>query len=256
MISNKIRKKIVEKRVILITGGVRRLGKEIALVLAEENFTLILSYFRSPLRIVNETIGEIKKYNSDSCAFKADISRHSEIKRLFNFIKKNFGRLDVLINNAAVYDRIDFFKINEKNFDRFIDTNLKSVVFSSLEAAKLMENNTDGKSIIINIASLGAYLNWTESIPYSVSKAAVVKFTQLSARRLAPNILVNSIAPATLLLENSDNVFINKNELKSYPVKRFGKASDIASLVKYLVNRNEFITGHTFIVDGGRTLAV
>jgi NAD(P)-dependent dehydrogenase (short-subunit alcohol dehydrogenase family) len=107
---------------------------------------------------------------------------------------------------------------------------------------------------IINIASLGAIQNWQGYIPYSLSKTGVLKLTQLMAKRLAPKILVNAIAPGSVLIENDKNITLDFNEEKNYPMKRFAKSDDITSIIEYLVNRNEYITGQTFVVDGGRSI--
>jgi NAD(P)-dependent dehydrogenase (short-subunit alcohol dehydrogenase family) len=182
------------------------------------------------------------------------LSRAGEVKKLFSSIRKKFGRLDLLVNNAAIFRKVDFFDIDEKIFDEFINTNLKSVLLCSIEAAKIMNKSKEKNLQIVNIASLGGILNWVDHIPYSVAKAGVIKLTQLMAKRLAPKILVNAIAPGTILIENDANKTVVMKEKEKYPVKHFGKSSDIISVINFLVKENSFITGHTFIVDGGRVL--
>jgi NAD(P)-dependent dehydrogenase (short-subunit alcohol dehydrogenase family) len=185
---------------------------------------------------------------------KADLKSVDDINQMFSAVKKEFGTLDVLVNNAAIFKHINFLKINEKIFDEFISTNLKSVLFCSIEASKIMLKSKEKTCRIINIASLGGILNWQGYIPYSVSKSGVIKLTQLMAKRLAPKILVNAIAPGTILIENDKNETVDFNEEKKYPLKRFAKADDVTSLIEYLVDKNEYITGQTFVVDGGRSI--
>jgi NAD(P)-dependent dehydrogenase (short-subunit alcohol dehydrogenase family) len=158
------------------------------------------------------------------------------------------------VNNAAIFRNVDFFDINENNFDEFYKINLRSVVLSTVEASKIMQTNECKPVSIINIASLGGIENWTGFIPYSVAKAGVIKFTKLAAKRLAPDITVNSISPGTVLIENDKNENADLDYVKKYPMKRFGKSSDVTSLIKYLINENTFITGHNFVVDGGKVL--
>ncbi len=243
-----------KNRVALITGSAKRLGKEIAKSVAENGYNIVLHYNSSTKSEVSEIKKEFVKFGVDVYPVKADVSKVKEIKKLFKKVKEKFGRLDLLINNAAMFRRVDFFDIDEKVFDEFIDTNLKNGLFCSIEAAKMMNKSKEKNLQIINIASLGGILNWVDHIPYSVAKAGVIKLTQLMAKRLAPKILVNAIAPGTILIENDANVNVIMKEKEKYPVKSFGRAEDITSLISFLIKENKYITGHTFIVDGGRSL--
>ncbi|MBI5401994.1 MAG: SDR family oxidoreductase [Ignavibacteriae bacterium] len=245
---------VSKNRVALITGSARRLGKEIAKALAGNGFDLVLHYNSSPRSSVIKLVNEFKKQGIVVHPVKADLRKVSEIKKLFAEINSRFGRLDLLVNNAAVFRKVDFFDIDEKIFDEFINTNLKNALLCSVEAAKIMNKSKEKNLQIINIASLGGILNWTDHIPYSVAKAGVIKLTQLMAKRLAPKILVNAIAPGTIMIENDANNTVVMKEKEKYPVKHFGKSSDITSVIIFLVKENSFITGHTFIVDGGRSL--
>ncbi|MFA5404769.1 MAG: SDR family oxidoreductase [Ignavibacteria bacterium] len=243
-----------KNKVALITGSAKRLGKEIAKAVAECGYDVILHYHTSSISEVNKIKKEFEKYGVEVYPVKANLSNVKEIKKLFKIINDKFGRLDLLINNAAIFRKVDFFNIDEKVFDEFINTNLKSVLFCSIEAAKIMSKSKKEKLQIINIASLGGMLNWVDHIPYSIAKASVIKLTQLMAKRLAPKILVNAIAPGTIWIDGDDNKNVIVKEKEKYPMKKFGKAKDITTLVKFLIKENEYITGHTFVVDGGRSL--
>ncbi len=243
-----------KNKVALVTGSAKRLGKEIAKSVAGCGYNVVLHYHKSNKLDVKRIKSDFEKFEVGVLPVKADLSDVKEIKKLFKKIKEKFGRLDLLINNAAIFRKIDFFDIDEKTFDEFIDTNLKSVLFCSLEAAKIMKKSVEKKSQIINIASLGGVLNWVDHIPYSVAKAGVIKLTQLMAKRLAPEILVNAIAPGTIWIENDANKNVIAKEKEKYPMKKFGDTNDITSLIGFLVKENKYITGHTFIVDGGRSL--
>lgn len=238
----------------LVTGGARRLGKDISIALAEKGFDIVLNYNGSSPDIVAETAGEIEKAGVRAYPVKADISKRSEVEAMFETARRDIGYLDVLVNNAAIFEGIDFFDITEEFLDRFIGINLKGTIFCAQDAAKMMMEGDRKPGRIINIASLGGVENWPKFIPYSVSKAGVIKFTKILARKLAPDILVNAIAPGTIVIEDDANETVDPNEVKKYPMKKFGKAKDMTSLINYLATENEYITGHIFVVDGGRSL--
>lgn len=244
----------MNNKVALVTGGARRLGKDISINLSKTGYDIILNYNKSSKQELDDTIAKIKESGVNVLPLRCDVSKVDEIKNMFQIAGKEFKSLDLLINNAAIFEHIDFFEIDEKTFDKFIDTNLKSTFFCCQEAAKIMLNSDKTPCRIINIASLGAIENWTGYMPYSISKAGVVKFTQLLAKKLAPKILVNAIAPGTVLIDNDENETINFTEEKKYPMKRFAKANDITTMINYLAETNVYITGQTFVVDGGRSL--
>lgn len=241
-------------KTILITGAAKRLGKDIALSLSEFGHDIILHYNRSTKTEIEELSHRLAKNGSIVFPIKADVSDVSEIKKMFKVIRKEFNNLEVLINNAAIFENYDFFDITEKIFDKFINTNLKSGFFCSQEAAKIMLNSKIEQGKIINMASLGGILNWTGYIPYGISKAGVIKMTYLLAKKLAPKILVNAIAPGTIWIEDDKNENVNPAETKKYPMKKLGEAKDITSIINYLVNENKYITGQVIAVDGGRSI--
>lgn len=241
-------------KTILITGAAKRLGKDIALSLSEFGHDIILHYNRSTKTEIEELSHRLAKNGSIVFPIKADVSDVSEIKKMFKVIGKEFINLEVLINNAAIFENYDFLDITEKIFDKFINTNLKSGFFCSQEAAKIMLNSKIEQGKIINMASLGGILNWTGYMPYGISKAGVIKMTYLLAKKLAPKILVNAIAPGTIWIEDDKNENVNPAETKKYPMKKLGEAKDITSIINYLVNENKYITGQVIAVDGGRSI--
>jgi pteridine reductase len=243
------------KKTALITGGARRLGKHISIGLAKEGFDIAFTYNSTPKAVLKKTLDEFENIGVYVKAIKCNVTSVSQIKRTIELVEKSFGRLDVLVNNAAIFEKIDFFEITESYFEKFISTNLKSVLFFSKYAAELMLKKNHYPGRIINISSMGAFENWPAFIPYSVSKAGVVKLTELMAKKLAPSIIVNSIAPGTIMIEDDKNENVNMVDVKKYPMQRFGNTEDIVSLVKYLSTNNEFITGQTFKVDGGKSLS-
>jgi len=241
-------------KTILITGAAKRLGKDIALSLSEFGHDIILHYNRSTKSEIEELSHKLAKNGSIVFPVKADVSDVAEIKKMFKVIGREFNNLEVLINNAAIFEHYDFFDITEKIFDKFINTNLKSGFFCAQEAAKIMMNSKIEQGKIINMASLGGILNWTGYMPYGISKAGVIKMTYLLAKKLAPKILVNAIAPGTIWIDEDKNDNVNPVETKKYPMKKLGEAKDITSLINFLVNENKYITGQVIAVDGGRSI--
>jgi 3-oxoacyl-[acyl-carrier protein] reductase len=242
------------KKVALITGAARRLGKEITSELASLGFNIALNYNSTAAGLVNKFKKTLEQKGVEVLPIKADVSDVKDIGMMFGKIKEYFGRIDVLVNNAAVFEHTDFLKTGEKTFDKFINTNLKSVFFCSQYAAKMMLNQKGNNFKIINIASLGGIENWTGFMPYSIAKAGVIKLTMLLAKKLAPGILVNSISPGTVWIDNDKNKTVDKNSIGKYTMKRFAKPDDLKALIRYLAGDNTYITGQNFIVDGGKSL--
>ncbi|HAY34901.1 MAG TPA: SDR family oxidoreductase [Ignavibacteria bacterium] len=239
-------------KVALVTGGAKRLGKYISVSLAESGFDIILNYNSSSQKELKKVLQEFSDAGVKVTPVKCDVTNVTAVKRMFAVVEKKYGRLDLLVNNAAIFRRTEFTETTEKEYDSFLDTNLKAVFFCCQEAAKLMMKSNNKISRIINIASLGAIENWTGFIPYSLAKAGVIKLTEQLGKKLAPDILVNAVAPGTIEMEDERNAdFENINK---YPMRKFADPEDIVSLVKYLALENKYITGQTFTVDGGKSL--
>lgn len=245
---------IYPNKIALITGGARRLGKDIALAVADSGFDIVLNYNSSSPEILKKTVADISEKNVEVIPYRADLSNPEDINRIFYYIGNRFKRLDLLINNSAIFRNVKFENINADILNEFFNMNLRSIILSTVEASKVMKVNNIKPARIINIASLGGIENWTGFIPYSIAKAGVIKFTQLASKHLAPDIIVNSISPGTIMIDNDRNENVDANDIKKYPMKRFGNSSDIKSLIKFLVTDNNYITGHNFVIDGGKTL--
>jgi NAD(P)-dependent dehydrogenase (short-subunit alcohol dehydrogenase family) len=163
-------------------------------------------------------------------------------------VEREFGRLDILVNNAGVFFSARFEDLTDKQWDRVLDTNLKSQFLCAQAAVPIMKRQSRGR--IINLSSLGGFLAWPAYTHYCVSKAGVVMLTRCLARALAPEILVNGVAPGTIQFpgEPPDEEYIRR-----VPLERTGAGEDIADAVAYLATAG-FVTGQTIVVDGGRTL--
>lgn len=235
----------------LVTGGARRLGRYISYFLADEGFDLAIIYNSTSKAELLKTSAYLKSRNIYYKFYKCDLRNVSELKKIINKAGRDFGKFDVLVNNAGIIKKIDFTEITEKIFDNFISVNLKAALFTSQFCLKYL-----GKSkapLIINIASLGGIQNWVNYMPYGISKAGIIKLTYLLAKRLAPKIRVNAIAPGTILIKDEEAGTPEKTPMKKIPLKKYGSPEDITEAIKYLLN-SPYVTGRVLAVDGGRLL--
>jgi NAD(P)-dependent dehydrogenase (short-subunit alcohol dehydrogenase family) len=170
---------------------------------------------------------------------------------LFAVVEKEFGRLDILVNNVGMFFSAKFEELTDEQWDGIMDTNLKSQFLCSQAAAPMLRRSGQGR--IVNFASLGGLLAWPSYTHYCVSKAAVIMLTRCLARALGPEITVNAIAPGTISFEG-DAPELAEDFIRIAPLHRTGTAKDIDDAVMYLV-QSAFVTGQLMVVDGGRSLA-
>ncbi len=234
--------------VVLVTGSSKRLGREVALGLAERGADVVIHY-RSSADEANKVVAEIEKFGRRSAAMQADLEDVAQIRKLFEKVASQFGRLDILVNSAASFVQTEFAKTSEKEWGESLDTNLKAPFFCSQAAAPLLKK-TGG--CIINFADVGGILGWKGYIPHSISKAGVIMLTRCLAKELAPEVRVNALAPGTITLPD-DEPELEANFIKQAPLKRSGRPIDIVDAVTYLATA-KFVTGHTLVIDGGRVL--
>jgi NAD(P)-dependent dehydrogenase (short-subunit alcohol dehydrogenase family) len=242
-------KQSLSGRVVLVTGAAKRLGRAVALHLAEEGADVVIHY-RSSRAEAAEAVAQIEKLGRRSAALQADLASVSEIKRLFIDASKLFGRLDVLVNSAANFLHAKFESTSEDIWDASLDANLKAPFFCAQAAVPLLKQS--GRGVIINFSDVGGLLAWPGYIPHCVSKAGVIMLTRCLAKALAPEIRVNAIAPGTITL-SGDPPEMEADFIKRAPLRRSGKPSDVAAAVSFLVH-SDFITGQVLVLDGGRTL--
>jgi 3-oxoacyl-[acyl-carrier protein] reductase/pteridine reductase len=234
-------------QVALVTGGAKRMGRSIALKLAEDGADVVVNYKGSKAD-AEELVSTITATGRRAAAVQADVSRAADVKSLFAEISRRMGRLDILVNNAGMFFAAPVLELTEEQWDAIMATNLKAHFLCAQAAAPLMKQQ--GRGRIINISSIGGLLAWQAFTHYCVSKAGVIMLTRCLARALGPEITVNSVAPGTIQFpgEAPDEDYIRRS-----PLHRVGKGEDIADTVAFLAKSN-FITGQVFVVDGGRTL--
>jgi 3-oxoacyl-[acyl-carrier protein] reductase len=235
-----------------VTGGGRRLGREISLALAKEGFDVMVNYFQSE-GSAQKTAFEIKEMGRRAMTYGADVSNSDHVHGLVKKTLEHFGSIDLLVNNAAIFSQIPFEKLTESIWDKTIDTNLKGTFLCSREVGAHMMNRRSG--LIINMASLGGLQPWVNETPYSVSKAGVIMLTKCLAKSFAPHVRVNAIAPGFIDIPDPilEKVFAPP-PLSKIPLKRYGRPEEISSLVVYLATKGEYMTGEILTVDGGKAL--
>jgi NAD(P)-dependent dehydrogenase (short-subunit alcohol dehydrogenase family) len=237
----------LQGQVALVTGAGRRIGRAIALRLAAEGARVVVHYHRSEAE-ANSIVAEIAQAGGEAVALRADLSRMDEIERLFADVDRRLGRLDILVNNAAVFFSTPVHETTEAQWDSVLGANLKAPFFCAQRAAPLLTAGGHGR--IINFAS--PWLAWPKYSAYSASKAGVIMLTQCLARALAPAVTVNAIAPGTISFSD-DAPEIAEAYIRRAPLQRTGTATDITDAVLYLVGA-AFVTGQVIVVDGGRSI--
>ena len=213
-------------KVILVTGAARRIGRGIALSLAEEGARVAIHYGRSE--------AEARSTAADcggAPLFQANLESVPEIVRMFADVEARLGRLDGLVNNAARFSRFDPLEITEKDWDFIHSVNLKAVFFCCQQAARLMKNTGGGR--IVNISSLGGIRPWANHAHYCASKAGVIMLTRALAKAFAPGITVNSVAPGAIPFDDIDDS--GKRMIAATPAGRGGTPAEIAAAVIYFL---------------------
>ncbi len=242
---------IIKNSVCLVTGSAIRVGKAIALNLARKG-AMVAIHYNSHLKEAKMVEAEINKLGSETIIVRGDISQKKDWQIMSEQILEKWGRIDVLVNNAAVFYRTPFFKVTDQEWNQFMDINLKGVFYGCQVIGNIMFENRKGK--IINIADVSAKSVWPNYIPYCVSKVGVIALTKGLAKTLGPHVTVNTISPGTVLLAEEFNEVEEKILIEKTPLKRVGNPEDIANTVAFLIEGSDFITGADFHVDGGRSL--
>ena len=238
----------LKSKVALVTGAGKRLGRAVALRLAEEGMDVAVHY-GSSAKVAAEVVGKIEEMGQKSVAIKADLRNVDEIRRLLLEVGNELGRLDLLVNSAANFLPGSVISTTEEIWDASLDTNVKAPFFVAQAAAPMLRRS---KGAIVNFADTGGLTGWPGYISHSVAKAGVVNLTKSLAKALAPDVRVNAIAPGTITMPGDPPEW-EQEFVKLAPLKKTGRPSDVADAVIYLATA-EFLTGHTLVLDGGRTL--
>ena len=234
---------------ILITGAGVRIGRAIALALARRGSRLIIHYHHSK-KDAAQTIRSVRALGAQAVGIQADLGRVDDLERLADEAWKAHGKLDILINNAAVFPRTPLPAVDVEDWEAVMAVNLRAPFFLSKILGGKMLRRGSGK--ILNIADVSAERPWKDYLPYCISKAGVVALTRGMARALAPNVQVNAIAPGPILAPPDLSRQERRRAIRMTPLGRWGSPEDIAQAALFLLEGTDFVTGVVLPVDGGR----
>jgi NAD(P)-dependent dehydrogenase (short-subunit alcohol dehydrogenase family) len=242
----------LQDRVVWVTGAALRLGKAMALDLAGRGADIVVHYNKSEAE-ARATAEQIEALGRRVLVVQADLSQVDQITGVVRQIDEAFGRLDVLINSASNFYRVPLEEITEEVWDKSLTVNLKGPCFCALEAAKLMKRGGGGK--IINFADWAGFRPYRNYLPYLVSKGGIITLTRALALELAPEILVNAVAPGPVLPPPGTTEEEIEKMTRNVPLHRLGSPEDIVATVAFFLEGSDYITGQMLCVDGGRLIA-
>lgn len=237
-----------DKKIALVTGGSRGIGKVCAIALAKAGFTTIVNYVSSEAGAM-AVVDEIKSFGGEAAAVQCDVSNPESVKVMMDKIAKDFGRLDVLVNNAGITRDGLLIRMSDEDWLNVINTNLNSVFYVTKPAAKMMMKQRSGS--IINISSVSGVYGNAGQANYSAAKAGLIGFTKAIAKELAPRgVAVNAVAPGFIATDMTHELDTTKI-VERIPMGKLGQPEDVANAVVFLANSASYITGQTIGVDGG-----
>jgi pteridine reductase len=237
-------------RVALVTGAGRRLGRELARALAGRGMTLAIHHHASS-QGAEALRADVAAAGGRAECFAADLTDAAAARALPGRVVNAFGRLDVLVNSAAVMQRLDFEHTTPEQYDGILGLNLRSVFFCTQGAAAALRA---ARGKVVNIADLAGLQPWPGFAAHSVSKAGVIMLTKVMARSLAPEVTVNAIAPGAVLVPEEYDEAERQRLARATPLGRLGSPQDVVGAMLYLLEAGDFVTGEVLAVDGGRLL--
>jgi len=238
-------------RVALVTGAGRRLGEAMARALAGRGMTIAIHHHASAAGAATLR-DEVVAAGGRAACFAADLADPNAAIALPRRVADEFGRLDVLVNSAAIMRRLSFEATTPSDYDAILDLNLRSAFFCTQGAAPALRA-AHGK--VVNMADLSGLEAWPGFAAHSVSKAGVVMLTRVLARALAPEVTVNALAPGAVLVPEEYDAEERARLARAAPLRRLGAPSDVTAALLYLLEGGDFVTGEVLAVDGGRHIA-
>ncbi len=241
--------------VAIVTGASRGIGKACAVRLAKDGYTVVINYSHNEAK-AQETLDEIKAFGGNGIIYKANVSNREEVNQMVRDVAKEFGSIDVLVNNAGVVRDQFLLMMTEENLNECFDLNVKGYFYMAQAVALKMFKKKKG--VIINMSSVSGKYSLPGQSVYGATKGAVNQMTATLAKELAPyGIRVNAVAPGFIETEMLDAIPEEKKEeyLKVIPQHKLGSTQNIADLVSFLASdQSSYITGQVITIDGGLSL--
>lgn len=250
-------------RVALVTGGAGGIGAAVVRKLAQAGITGVVINYRNSATEAANLAADLERAGVKTAAIQADVQRDEQVRGMVNQAGSQFGRLDVLVNNAGVTHWVPLFDLEgltEKIWDEILDVNVKAAFRCARAAAPLLAKH---EGMIVNVSSISGVLapSTMSSLAYGTAKAALIYLTKGLAVALAPKVRVNCVAPAftdTPWMSKhfgADYAQVMANASSGYPLQRIASPDDIAGAIVGLITGGDFVTGQTLIVDGGLSLS-
>lgn len=245
----------MDKKVALITGASRGIGKETACTLAREGIFVVINYNGSQQKAL-DVLESIKKNGGEGAIYQCNVADYSQTEEMIKNLIKEYGHIDILVNNAGITRDNLIMKMSEEDFDKVIEINLKGCFNTIRHLSRQMIRQRSGK--IINVSSVSGVLGNAGQANYAASKAGIIGLTKTMARELASRgICVNAVAPGFIKTEMTEVLpdSIREGVTGQIPLKRFGETKDIAEMIAFLASdKADYITGQVIHVDGGMAM--
>lgn len=236
--------------IALITGGGHRLGRAITLALAQSGADVVITYHRSA-DAAEGTARDVRALGRRALVVQADVAEPTDVERLLGAVREVFGHLDLFVANAGVFRRTPLNIVVDADWEDMLRGNLATFLVPARPIGRAMCDR--GRGCIVALADVAAIQPWIDYAPYSLAKWGVMAATRALAVELAPTVRVNAIAPGPILTPSDQDEEAYRREIDRTLLRRPGNPRDIADAVLFLA-RNEYVTGVTLPIDGGRLL--
>ena len=245
------------KPVALVTGSATGVGRACVLEFAKRGYAVVINYSRSEAE-AKQTAEDVESFGAESLVVRADVSSDQQVREMAKQIEAKFGRLDILVNNAATTSFVaheDLEGLTEEMWDRMLAVNLKGAFFVTRSVSKLLQADDGGS--VVNVSSIAGIVGAGSSIAYCTSKAGLNVMTKSLARVMAPKVTVNSVCPGPI-----DSRWIREGNpswdleamVADYPIPKASQPEDVADAVLFFAINASMVTGQILTVDGGMTL--